>query len=429
MIQKFKDRLKNLVQGGFFHILFGNTLTKMIAFISSIVIVRLVSKEQYAYLAYADNLYSYINLVAGLGTSTAILKYCSAAKTKEEDKAYFWFTLKYGGAFQVAISVILLLYVYIAPIPFPQARPLILMMVLYPLLNHIFTTIMNYVRAHLNNKLYINMSIIQTVVVFFGSVGLVLLLDINGIVIARYLATFLAVLYSVKFIKGLGKNVDRIKLNNQQIKGFMAMSVSLMIASFFSVILVNNEQMLVNYLIADEVATANYKVANLIPAQLTFVTSSIVVYYFPLIARLEDKIQIWKQLKKIGILSAGISLAISVSGMILSPIIIQIAYGNKYEDALSLFPIFWIIHAINSGIRFLPMNMLAAIGKTKFNAIMSVCTCIVHLIVDYISIKAFGIMGVGIASGLVYAVSGVLYWLYLYKACKKDNTEGRLFKE
>ena len=428
MIAKLKSRLKNLVQGGFFHILFGNTLTKMIAFISSIVIVRLVSKQEYAYLAYADNLYSYINLVGGLGMSTAILKYCSAAKSKEEDKAYFWFTLKYGSVFQIVISIALLVYVYIAPIPFPQARMIIMLMVLYPLLNHIFTTIMSYVRAHLNNKLYINMSIIQTVAVFFGSVGLVLLLSINGIVIARYLATLLAVLYSIKFLKSLG-NVDKIKLSRQQIKGFMAMSISLMIASFFSVILVNNEQMLVNYLIADEVATANYKVANLIPAQLTFVTNSIVVYYFPLIARLEDKIQIWKQLKKIGILSAGISVVISISGMILSPLIVQIAYGNKYEDALSLFPIFWIVHAINSGIRFLPMNMLAAVGKTKFNAIMSVCTCIIHVIVDYISIQAFGIMGVGIASGLVYAVSGILYWLYLHKVCVKDSSNGKLFAD
>lgn len=426
MIQKLKVRISNLLKGGFFHILFGNTLTKMIAFISSIVIARLVSKADYAYLTYADNIYSYINFVAGLGMSTAILKYCSAAKSKEEDKAYFWFTIKYGSAFQVVISIALLFYVYLTPVPYPQARSIFLLLVLYPLLSHIFTSIMNYARAHLNNKLYVNMSVIQTVVVFLGSLGFVWLLGIKGIVTARYLATFVAVLFSIKFIRSLGRGVQKEKLNRQQIKGFMELSISMMLASFFSVILANNEQMLVDYLIADEVTTANYKVANLIPSQLIFVTNSIIVYYFPLIARIEDKSMIWKQLKKIGLLCGGISFIISLGGIIFSPIIVQVAYGNKYEDALSLFPVFWIIHAINSGVRLLPMNMLAAIGKTKFNAVMSFFTCIIHFIVDYISIKAFGILGVGIASGLVYAVFGIVYWIYMRRVCKKEKSEVKI---
>ena len=48
-----------MIKGGFFHIFVGNTLVKMIAFVSSIVIVRLVDKTDYAYLTYADNLYNY----------------------------------------------------------------------------------------------------------------------------------------------------------------------------------------------------------------------------------------------------------------------------------------------------------------------------------------------------------------------------------
>ena len=44
---KIKAKMKSLIAGGFFHIFVGNTLVKMIAFISSIVIVRLVNKNDY----------------------------------------------------------------------------------------------------------------------------------------------------------------------------------------------------------------------------------------------------------------------------------------------------------------------------------------------------------------------------------------------
>ena len=55
MYQKVISKIKGLLKGGFFHIFLGNTLVKMIAFVSSIVIVRLVDKNEYAYLTYADN--------------------------------------------------------------------------------------------------------------------------------------------------------------------------------------------------------------------------------------------------------------------------------------------------------------------------------------------------------------------------------------
>ena len=69
-----KEKLQGLLQGGFFHIFVGNTLVKMIGFISSIVIVRLVDKNDYAYLSYADNLYTYVISFAGLGMTSSILK-------------------------------------------------------------------------------------------------------------------------------------------------------------------------------------------------------------------------------------------------------------------------------------------------------------------------------------------------------------------
>lgn len=416
-------KIKNLAKGGFFHVLFGNTITKMVAFLSSIVIVRLVSKGDYADLAYADNIYSYINLLAGLGMATAILKYCAATKEKEEDKAYFAFAMKYGTICQLILSAVVLLYVFLVPIPFPEARILVLLLSLYPVLLNLFNTIMNYVRAHLDNQLFVRMSILQTVIVFLGSSLMVILIGIEGIVVARYIATAAGIIIAVPFLKKKLSGVKKIELSKEERKAFIRMAISLMIANLFSAALLSNEQLLVNYLIADKNITANYKVANLIPMQLNFVTSSIVVYYFPIIAQMQHGKKMWRKIKDIGLLTGGINAALVTIGIIISPFIVRIVYGSRYEDALGLFPIFWLIHGINSGLRIMPMNMLAAIGEAKFNALMSICTCIIHLGVDYIAIMRWGIEGVGVASGSVYVISGIIYWSYLYKKCHVHKKE------
>ena len=75
------SKMTRLLKGGFFHILVGNVLNKAISMVSSIAIVRLVDKAEYAYISYADNIYSYGTLVLGLGLPLALLKFC----TKEDE--------------------------------------------------------------------------------------------------------------------------------------------------------------------------------------------------------------------------------------------------------------------------------------------------------------------------------------------------------
>ena len=110
---------------------------------------------------------------------------------------------------------------------------------------------------------------------------------------------------------------------------------------------------------------------------------------------------------------------ISFVGAVLSPVIIKIVYGDRYADATNLCIIFWIVNAFNAAIRMIPMNFLPAIGVAKFNAVMAAVSCILHLVVTYFSIIKLGIWGVGIATGGVYLISGLIYWFYLWKKCQE----------
>ena len=417
MIQALSQKIQNLFQGGFFHVFIGNTLVKMIAFVSSIVIVRLVDKVDYAYLTYADNLYNYVISFAGLGMTSAILKYCASAKSKEEDKAYFVFAMKYGTLFEAVLSILVVVYVTIFTTPFPEAKHIVYLLVLYPVFNNLFNTSLSYLRAHGENQTYAKAAVVQTLEVFVFSILFVLVTGISGIALARYCAILGAVLVVIPVLsKKLGK-VSALKLTRKEIKTFMMMSISLTMSNLFSLIMPINEMTLVNELLHNEIVTANYKIAIMIPGQLAFVTQSIIVYYFTIVARTEDRNEIWKICKKVGLATAVIITAISFIGLILSPIIIRVVYGSKYADATSLCTIFWIVNALNAAVRMIPMNFLPAMGFAKFNAVMAAMSCMLHLAMTYFSIVKFGIWGVGVATGGVYFISGLIYWIYLRKKC------------
>lgn len=415
-----KERIAGLYTNGFFHIFAGNILNKLFAFISSIVIVRLVSKADYANLAYVDNLYSYVALFAGMGMASAVLKYCSS-DNQRKNLAYLKFSFKYGILFQTVIVAFLLVLAALFKFPFSGVKGMVLFYCLYPVLDYCFLLIQSVIRALLQSKLYVKISVIQTGTVMVAGIILAMLIGVKGVLAARYIAVSAAGSIGAVFIIKRFRDVQENSLSRSEIKAFLSMSVSLLIANLFSMVMPLNETFLINNLIRDEAVTANYKVATMFPAQLTFISSSIIVYYFPIIARMENKKEIWKLSKRIGLFTGAVILAIVVCGVVLSKYIVLGIYGERYIDALGLSRIFWIVYSLNAGFRMIPMNVLPAIGKAKFNAVAASVTSIIHFGIDYFMISNYGITGVAVATVWMYLLSGVTYWIYLYICCKENK--------
>lgn len=411
-------QIKRLARGGFFHVLCGNTLVKMIAFVSSIIIVRLVDKTAYAHLAYADNLYNYVNAFAGLGMSSAILKFCAVAKNREEDLAYFHFGLKYGTLVQFSLSMVVVIYSFVGDIPFPEARPLIYLLCLYPSVTNIIAVFMSYARAHGENKLYANIAIIQTVIIFIASVGFVFLVGVNGIAYARYLAILITIIIAYTCLTNKIKGSNKVGLNVEQKKNFLRLSFSMMLSSVFTLIIPINEMTLVNQIIKNEIVTANYKVAIMIPGQITFITQSIIIYYFTIVAKMDKGKDIWKLAKKVTAGTTILIASISLVGILISPILIKTVYGSQYNDAAILSNFFWVVYGINASIRMIPLDFILALGVAKFNVFIAGISCAVHLVLAYFMIMNFGIIGAALATGIIYIFSAMALWIYLKRQCR-----------
>lgn len=415
------NRLKRLVEEGFFHILVGNVLIKMIAFLSSIVIVRLVSKQDYGYLAYADNLYQYINLLSGLGLSTAILKFCSPKLDNGINKYYLMLAIKAGALFQFVASLILCGLVFSVSIPFPAARGIILALVFYPLFTQLVATLQCYIRSKLDNKLYARMGVVQTIVIFFVCIPATMAFEIYGVVLARYLAMFVVICMGIRFLRSdLPTHTETIAPEKQKTRFFWRMAISMMLANLFSMVMPINEMFLINTMLKNELLAANYKVAILIPSQIVFVASSVEVYLFPKIAQLSECLKdAMQQTIKFEALLFAIIFCICIIGYVASPYIINFVYGNRYADAIELSKMYWIVYGVNAGFRMLPMNVLPAIGSTFFNSIVSCVSCVIHVFLLYFFIGKHGIYGAAYALLIVYLFSGIAYWGYFYFKCNK----------
>lgn len=412
-------KIKNLFDKGFFHILLGGSLTKIIAFMSSIAVVRLLTKEEYAFLAYTDNIYAYILLICGLGTSSAILKFCTSDNSKK-DTAFLSYAFKFGTIFQICLTIMIPIALSFITVAFDETRTYISILIFYPLLYFWVGLLQSFMRTQYKNKQYAYAGILQSIVVLLFSVIFAALWGVSGIIGARYIALIIVLFYCYKVIRQ-DINKEKYLLSKDEKKSFISLAIALLIANVFSMIMPINENFLINNIIQSEEITANFKVASLIPSQLPFFTTAIITYYFPIFARMKNEEEIWKQSKNIGKVTLLIIGIISIVGIIISPLIIKIVYGNQYNGIDNLMTILWIINAINAGFRMLPMNILPAIGYAKFNMILSIVTCAFHFIMDYFFITHFGINGAVIAGGISYLVSGVAYWIYLKMKCGGKN--------
>ena len=419
-------RIASLLKKGFGHVFIGTFLNKGIAMISSVIVARIIDKIEYAYLSYSETLYGYLILFAGLGMSSGLLKVCSGKTTGLQDKAYLSYAAKWGAGFEALITICLIIICTTVTLPFPEARFYIISTALYPAVYSIYDTLVCYIRAKQKNILFARLNVLYSLLTCVFSIILVLWINAIGIVIARYLVLICIGAIALFSIKNSFTTQDCSTISKSEKRSFWIMSLSLMAANIFSGMMPFNENLLISNLIADEVTTANFRVASLFPQLLLLVSQALMIYFFPIVSEMDnhgaDTVTIKKYIIKIGILNFVLVIFSLLIGIVLTPFLISFFYTQKYADAIPIAYLLWIMRGINAAIRIVPMNMLIAVRAYKFNLIMSAFSAFIQLLLDWYFIKHFGIVGVAYGTIAVYLISGIIYWVFLLNRLKTNKT-------
>lgn len=408
------------VKNGFLHILLGNTLVKLISAVPGIFLNIILSKVVFGQFTYADAIVNYVVLMSGLGISGGILRYCSIAENDGECNGYFQYGLKYGLFVNTALGLIGFAVFHFVPFQYKIYNNLVCALIFYPILAFTFEAIQYYFRATRKNKIFSLTSVVFSLASAVFLLSLSYLFSLTGTVAARYLCYAVAIVVAVLLFRRLpAAKVRAQKLSREKKTGMARYSFWSMLANFFSQIIPINEQNIVNQLLTDPIVSADYKFASILPQATTFVSASVMVFTFPYFAKhyRDGKWLLKNSLRLMAAITAGISV-FTVLCVIFTPQIIAV-YNKKYLDSVHIMRLMWVVFGIANCVRAPVGNILAAVGEIRFNFLNALFSAIIHFIIGYSAVKAFGIWGAAYGLLTVYALSSVSSLVYLIYYCKK----------
>lgn len=408
---------------GFFHIIIGNTLVKCLNFLSAMLVARILTKGQLGLISYVDNLYSYFFLISGMGVSNGIMRYCTMAETPEERVGFFIFGARFGLFFQTICLLILGVLAFFLPFPFPHTDELILCLLLTLIFNFIYDYLLTYLRVELQFQSYIRVTVFYTALLVFGIVILASCLQVGGVILARYAANFLSCLLVFFLVKQIfkknGYQIKNAVISKPKKRELLSFSCSNLMGVALSTMMPLNEAFLINNILRNSAVSADFKIAMTIPYNILFVTQSVFLFAFPYFVKRQKDL---KWIRKSAIfLCLGLTCFYFVSFIVyalLSKWLIVFLFGEKYIEITGLSTLLFLAYSINAGIRLVPLNIIIAMGFARFNAVLSLLSVTIQLLVDSLLIYFWGIHGAVYGIMIVYLITGAYCWKYLFKQTK-----------
>lgn len=431
MINKLRSGIKRLVEKGFFHIFIGNTLIKCVSLCSAIFLPRILVPESiYGMLTTIDNVIAYLILINGIGLSNSVLRFCSMKDDAKEKTAIFRFCLKFGILANLAILAIYIPLILFSPLfqstTYGAVKAYLLLSCVIPVFTFVQDIAILYMRANLLNRAYSKVSVTYTIIYAGLQILLAWFFSLKGVFIGRYIALSISVFFCfLILLRHHTLEHESALLPKSEKKEIVLYGLGAMVANLFSLIMPQNETLVVNLVLQDLTTTAYYKAASMIPSNLQYIATSVVVFIFPYFAKKTGNGE-WIRKNTIRVILGMLALMVPiiVVGYVLSPLVIRIIYGASYTPAIDIMKPMWIAFGINAVLRIPVGNILAALGELRFNLILSTVISIIHLILDYFFISQIGIGGAAYALMVTYAVSGICSIIYVLYKCRykwKEN--------
>lgn len=417
------DRIKagiiKLFKSGFAHVFGSTVINKIIGFMSTVVLVRILTKSEYGIFTYSWNIYSIAVLFSGFGMASAILQLCSE-KNSDVDycNAVYFRGKRFGSRFNLLFILVFLGIAFFAPLKIPGAKRLLICLCLLPEVAFQYDIQTTYIRSRKKTKEYSYLSILNAVLVLAGSVAGALIGRELGLVFGRYLA------YAVTHLVALHLHIiphhdtGIVAIPDTEKKAMISIGGISMVTAGLSQLLYLIDVFVIGIVIPDETIIASYKVATQIPTALSFIPTAVVTFIYPYFAEKKDNKK-WclTNYKKV-LLGIGVFNLLITSILYFGSVpIIRIVFGEKYLDAVTPFRILAVTFFFSGTFRTIAGNLLLAQRKLKYNTFVAGVSGGLNIILDYVMVSNFGMNGAAIATFLVVVFTSIMnvgYLLYVY---------------
>lgn len=416
-----KKAIKFAIKNGFFHIFSANFINKVILFGTTIVLVRILSITQYGSYTYAINILSMFLLMKGMGVASGILQYCSETDDRARKLKYLKYGLKVGILANGIIAVGILLYTEFFVLPIEGSTEILKMLFLFPLISIIFECLNVFFRSDFKNKEFSILSVTNALALLVGTIFLGIYFGVKGAVFAKYFSFAISVIIAGIFFKEYFREFRDVKEPSKQSKKkFLKYSITCAMTNAISQMLFLIDTFLVGLVIKDETVVAAYKSATLVPFNMLFIPTSIIVFVYPYFAKKHNDKK-WIREKFFALEKYLFLFNLVVSSILIvfaKPFILNL-FGEDYLDSIVPFRILMFGYIIAGSFRAPAGNILASIKKVKVNFYNAIITGIANVILDIVLIYKYGSNGAAIATVLVFIITSIISNGYLYKYLKE----------
>lgn len=394
-------------QGGY--VLFSVFFAKLINFLVSVIVIWLISKEEYGLIAYGLTILSFIAPFVGAGVHQGLARFGSISKSQSGKKTLFRYAFKKGLQYTFLMITVVIVFsplldkilegsgIYLAILSFQILSLFLLQMVqiycrlLY--LNKLFAQI-----DMLNSTLLLISVIIMSS--FFGGIGYVISLIAIPILISLYF------IFQLKPYGASDLQLNYLSINKTE---FISYGLFQSAGSVIAQLLFAVDIMIIGGVLKNAELVAQYKASNIIPFSFLIIASAVMATDYVKLARASEENPLFLKSYYINYLKlfGALGVAMIVFFFFFSDDLMKI-FGTEYEGHPHLMFIF-SIGAVGAILFRIPLgNILSAIGWPKTNALLSIIVFLINIVASYYLVLIYGIEGAAVTTSFLMWLSGLL---------------------
>lgn len=420
-----KYYISKLHKKGFSSIVLTSILSNVVTFIGGIILVHILSKNDYGNYTYVQNVFNILMLVGDLGISSATMQFASE-NYKEPAKANAY--ISYGFKMMLLLSILPVVVVLTSYWWYPHtiigAETAVRNLFLVPLLQNINLFLLIVLRIHLKNNQYAIINILNCICHYFFIIIFAFKDGWTGAVLSKYPATIIITVVSVFFVKKVWAKGEHSVLAKIEKIEYIKLAFVTQANAVSSTLMNILDVYCVGLFVADSSVIASYKIASVLPTALNFIPQSVMVFMVPYFGRnCRDKEWVRKSYKKVCIGLLAVSSLVAGLGILGASFIIPIIFGKEYVDAIPCFIVLLIGFVFYGGLQCPATNVLYTQRKVKSILVMTILGALGNTVLNIILINNFGSLGAAFATAIVHIIIGITANVYFYHVMKEKNID------
>lgn len=419
MIRSYKDLVNRFFAMSGQKVMSAQIANKFLGFALSIIVIRILTPEDYGLFAFSFSIFSFLLPINALGLNHSLLRFGAISKSYLSKQKLLNLSFSYGLIFIIFIIAISALVFQFIPFSIEGAHWVISLLLLQLFGIYLVDLKKNYARLLHQNDWFAFIELKQVALYFVLSILGLISFGLKGYICAMIISPLIASISS-----------RRIKLNfsferNEKFKEYLKYGVEIGLGSIASSLLFFSDIIFLGFMNIQETEIAFYRTASLLPVRLIFIPVAFLsVEYVTLSRNYESKPEIMKIVKNYLLFHIPLAFFIFAIFDFYGLEILVLFFGNEYEASWEFLEVFkWVI-PFSFLMRALFGNVLAALGKSNWNARVAWLILLLNLPLNYFAILEYGAIGAAYATTLLIGFSGIILgilFFYYLNSLKKSK--------